>query len=110
MDRKRALTSETLTRVFSDLDDDHDGELGPRVFASALQECHIDVKEDQLTKLMVAEGFVHGAEVIMRAETFKRCLLHVSSLPCMPMPSPSTLSLAHVCLTVLVSCLQPSAP
>ncbi|EIE21807.1 Pkinase-domain-containing protein [Coccomyxa subellipsoidea C-169] len=37
MDRKRALTSETLTRVFSDLDDDHDGELGPRVFASALQ-------------------------------------------------------------------------
>ncbi|CAL8471619.1 g11161 [Coccomyxa elongata] len=76
MDRKRALTSETLTRVFSELDDDHDGELGPRVFASALQECHIDVKEDQLTKLMVAEGFVHGAEVIMRAETFKRCLLH----------------------------------
>jgi hypothetical protein len=37
MDRKRALTSETLTRVFSDLDDDQDGELGPRVFASALQ-------------------------------------------------------------------------
>ncbi len=37
MDRKRALTSETLTRVFSELDDDHDGELGPRVFASALQ-------------------------------------------------------------------------
>lgn len=46
-----------------------------------VQECHIDVKEDQLTKLMVAEGFVHGAEVIMRAETFKRCLLHVSSPP-----------------------------
>lgn len=44
-----------------------------------VQECHIDVKEDQLTKLMVAEGFVHGAEVIMRAETFKRCLLHVST-------------------------------
>ena len=37
MDRKRALTSESLTRVFSDLDDDHDGELGPRVFCSALQ-------------------------------------------------------------------------
>lgn len=37
MDRKRALTSETLTRVFSDLDDDKDGELGPRVFCSALQ-------------------------------------------------------------------------
>lgn len=46
-----------------------------------LQECHIDVKEDQLAKLMVAEGFVHGAEVIMRAETFKRCLLHVSNPP-----------------------------
>ena len=38
------------------------------------------MKEDQLAKLMVAEGFVHGAEVIMRAETFKRCLLHVSAL------------------------------
>jgi hypothetical protein len=37
MDRKRALTSETLTRVFSELDDDDDGELGPRVFCSALQ-------------------------------------------------------------------------
>lgn len=39
MDRKRALTSETLTRVFSELDDDDDGELGPRVFCSALQVC-----------------------------------------------------------------------
>ena len=47
---------------------------------ACMQECHIDVKEDQLAKLMVAEGFVHGAEVIMRAETFKRCLLHVSAL------------------------------
>ncbi len=47
-----------------------------------LQNCHIDVKEDQLAKLMVAEGFVHGAEVIMRAETFKRCLLHVSAFFC----------------------------
>jgi Ca2+-binding EF-hand superfamily protein len=37
MDRKRALSSETLTRVFSELDDDHDGELGPRVFCTALQ-------------------------------------------------------------------------
>ena len=46
--------------------------------AGCAQECHIDVKEEQLTKLMVAEGFVHGAEVIMRAETFKRCLLRVS--------------------------------
>jgi hypothetical protein len=45
--------------------------------ALLLQNCHIDIKEDQLAKLMVAEGFVHGAEVIMRAETFKRCLLHV---------------------------------
>ncbi len=40
MDRKRALTSETLTRVFSELDDDDDGELGPRVFCSALQVNH----------------------------------------------------------------------
>ena len=37
MDRKRALTSDMLTRVFSELDDDDDGELGPRVFCSALQ-------------------------------------------------------------------------
>ena len=41
MDRKRALTSETLTRVFSELDDDNDGELGPRVFCSALQVCNM---------------------------------------------------------------------
>ena len=41
MDRKRALTSETLTRVFSELDDDNDGELGPRVFCSALQVWNI---------------------------------------------------------------------
>ena len=39
MDRKRALTKETLTRVFSELDDDNDGELGPRVFCTALQVC-----------------------------------------------------------------------
>ncbi len=40
MDRKRALTSDMLTRVFSELDDDDDGELGPRVFCSALQVRH----------------------------------------------------------------------
>lgn len=90
MDRKRALTSETLTRVFSELDDDDDGELGPRVFCSALQDCHIDIKEEDVSDLMVEEGFCHEAEAIMRVETFKRCLLHgvtvanegVRSVPC----------------------------
>ncbi|CAK0785287.1 hypothetical protein CVIRNUC_008493 [Coccomyxa viridis] len=90
MDRKRALTSETLTRVFSELDDDDDGELGPRVFCSALQDCHIDIKEEVVNELMVEEGFCHDAEVIMRVDTFKRCLLHgvtvanegVHSVPC----------------------------
>ena len=67
-----------------------------------VQECHIDVKEDQLTKLMVAEGFVHGAEVIMRAETFKRCLLHVSSLPSlMPASAPALFAICSLRLIVL---------
>ncbi|CAL5223476.1 g5999 [Coccomyxa viridis] len=90
MDRKRALTSDMLTRVFSELDDDDDGELGPRVFCSALQGCHIEVEEEDVTKLMVEEGFCHEAEAIMRVDTFKRCLLHgvtvanegVHSVPC----------------------------
>ena len=43
-----------------------------------LQDCHIDIKEEDVTDLMVEEGFCHEAEAIMRVETFKRCLLHVS--------------------------------
>lgn len=72
--------------------------IGVEVGCMRVQDCHIDVKEDQLTKLMVAEGFVHGAEVIMRAETFKRCLLHVSSPPSqMPARAPH---LSHFLLIV----------
>ena len=43
----------------------------------ALQDCHIDIKEEVVNELMVEEGFCHDAEVIMRVDTFKRCLLHV---------------------------------
>ena len=42
-----------------------------------LQDCHIDIKEEVVNELMVEEGFCHDAEVIMRVDTFKRCLLHV---------------------------------
>ena len=44
-----------------------------------MQDCHIDIKEEDVTELMVEEGFCHEAEAIMRVDTFKRCLLHVSS-------------------------------
>ena len=48
-----------------------------------LQDCHIDIKEEDVSDLMVEEGFCHEAEAIMRVETFKRCLLHVSPAhPC----------------------------
>lgn len=41
------------------------------------QECHIKISEDAIQKLMLQEGCSLGeAGVIMRAETFKRCLLH----------------------------------
>ena len=42
------------------------------------QECHIHVSEEAIRKLMLAEGCVESSKagVIMRAETFKRCLLH----------------------------------
>ena len=43
----------------------------------SLQDCHIDIKEEVVNELMVEEGFCHDAEVIMRVDTFKRCLLHV---------------------------------
>ena len=43
-----------------------------------MQGCHIEVEEEDVTKLMVEEGFCHEAEAIMRVDTFKRCLLHVS--------------------------------
>ncbi len=48
-----------------------------------MQGCHIEVEEEDVTKLMVEEGFCHEAEAIMRVDTFKRCLLHVS-LPLLP--------------------------
>ena len=49
--------------------------------AVCTQGCHIDIKEEDVTDLMVEEGFCHEAEAIMRVDTFKRCLLHVS-IPC----------------------------
>jgi len=49
---------------------------------------------------MVEEGFCHEAEAIMRVDTFKRCLLHVSSalasLPCWHTTRPAHDSSLHV--------------
>ena len=49
-----------------------------------MQDCHIDIKEEDVTELMVEEGFCHEAEAIMRVDTFKRCLLHVSLVSVLP--------------------------
>ncbi len=59
-----------------------------------LQGCHIDIKEEDVSDLMVEEGFCHEAEAIMRVDTFKRCLLHVSyalaSLPLLAYYTPGS--------------------
>ena len=48
------------------------------VLLRAGQECHINVSEEAIRGLMLAEGCAQRSDagVIMRAETFKRCLLH----------------------------------